>query len=422
MIMTAAEKNNRIVYLVCIDRDFIRRRERMILGLRHAFNKLILVTGNGDIHDPNQLVAKAYPNPVAILKLLGLNRLKSKVEKYIFFPSHSLLYVTPAVRRLSKKITEDMNAGNDVTVITPVPPHVLAMVGLELKRRLPKINWIVDWQDLWSYDEFYYERTPAHFRKKLCRVEAEILQECDMNVTTNHRAGEILCSLYRVPSNRVVSIPHAFEPSDFTASGDQPPSQLIPENEKTVTIGFLGNMFKLPKVPGYDVVAAVEKVNEGGLRVQLHIFGDRSDHARKAAEDVPNNRVVLHPFREHKQSLKNISACDFLLLTLADLPNCQVIMHGKMPHYLLLNRPIIAMVPERSAVADIIRSTGSGYVIDNHTDWAVELEKIVTSHTAGRNLPVRNEKEIEEFGWPKISKKWMTIINKEMNERKGEKQ
>jgi len=51
------------------------------------------------------------------------------------------------------------------------------------------------------------------------------------------------------------------------------------------------------------------------------------------------------------------------MLALSDSPNCNVILHSKLPHYLSLERPILALVPENSAVAEIVTETGTGYVI-----------------------------------------------------------
>ena len=131
---------------------------------------------------------------------------------------------------------------------------------------------------------------------------------------------------------------------------------------------------------------AIDNLLEAGINLRLHIFGDESDSAKKAVGQSENDGVVLHGRTSHRESLRRISRCDFLLLALSDLPNCQVIMHSKLPHYLLLGRPILAIVPERSAVADIIRETGSGYVIPAGCDWGDGLKKVLQGYLNGKKV------------------------------------
>ena len=207
--------------------------------------------------------------------------------------------------------------------------------------------------------------------------EQKILLNADINVTTNVRAGTVLKTKYGVSPNRIVSINHFFCHSEINKCYGNGLSKPEIWNERGVKIGFLGNLFKPPKVPGLKVVESIYEVNQSGLRVQLHIFGDLSELSKKAAMNSQNGEIVLHPRTSHIQSLKKLAKCDFFLLVLSDLPNCNIIMHSKLPHYIALGRPILAIVPEHSAVADIIRETGSGYVIPSTSNWGDELKKIL---------------------------------------------
>jgi glycosyltransferase involved in cell wall biosynthesis len=407
--MPLGNKKDRIVYILNIDQNKIKLREKMILTLRESFAKMILVTQKGNVVNDDHIVVGAYPNPLGLLRILGFNRLKEKLERYLYFPSRLIFFITPAIRKLKKSVHKDIEEGEKVTLITPLPPHSLSMVGLALKKEIPEINWVVDWQDLWSYDEYYFNKVPKFYKKKVLKIEKEIMMNCNINVTTNPQAKDVLESQYHVSPDRVVSICHSFYRPDIS-SIEQFASHSDYKGSGEIKIGFLGNLFKLPKVPGFRVVESIHNVNKSGMKVRLHIFGDISAIAKKVADQSKDGRIVLHPPTSHEESLKRISDCDFLLLTLSDLPNCHVIMHGKLSHYLLLNRPIIAMVPGKSAVADIIRETGSGYVIGTDSDWGHELERVLRNHAEGQNLPIRNEYEIEKYSWSKISEKWFNII------------
>ncbi|MBW2661171.1 MAG: hypothetical protein JRD93_04080, partial [Deltaproteobacteria bacterium] len=211
--MNQAPKNNdKVVYVVVGQkresindrvgqkRESINDRVAKILTLRSSFDKMILVSvGNGHVNDENIMI-KPFPNPFGILRLMGLQKLKKNLDKYFFFPSRNILYVKAVQKKLKKNILNDLKKGKKVSLLTCLPPHDLALIGLFIKRQFPETYWIVDWQDLWSYDENYFQRLPQIYRERLLRLEKEVLDNCDMNVTTNLSAKEVLEKRYDAPS------------------------------------------------------------------------------------------------------------------------------------------------------------------------------------------------------------------------------
>ena len=214
---------------------------------------------------------------------------------------------------------------------------------------------------------------------------------------------------YNIPEKKVIAVPHPFCRRELPDLGQLIENKMKSPDER-LSIGFLGNLFKPPKVPGHRVVKAIEDANKMGANIALHIFGDMSDSAKIAAEQSEDNMVVLHPRVSHEESLRGISSCDFFLITLADIPNCQCIMHSKLPHYLLLNRPILGMVPDNSAVAEIIRETGTGFIIGTTENWGDALNRIVKNYREDKSRPVRDEAEVEKYSWHENSKQWLSII------------
>ena len=411
--MNQAPKNNdKVVYVVVGQkRESINDRVAKILTLRSSFDKMILVSvGNGHVNDENIMI-KPFPNPFGILRLMGLQKLKKNLDKYFFFPSRNILYVKAVQKKLKKNILNDLKKGKKVSLLTCLPPHDLALIGLFIKRQFPETYWIVDWQDLWSYDENYFQRVPQLYRERLLRLEKEVLDNCDMNVITNLSAKEVLEKRYDAPSWSVVSINHHFYREDLLESAVEVDHFSEDKKNRIVRIGFLGTLFKPPRVPGAKVLKAIDCVIDSGINIELHVYGGASEDARKSLKRLRNEGVCLHGKTSHIESLRRIARCEFLLLVLADLPNCRAVMSIKLPHYLLLERPVLAIVPERSAVADVIRETGSGYVIPAGCDWGHGLKKVLQDYLNGKNLPERNNKAIEAYSWENISKQWMEVFS-----------
>jgi glycosyltransferase involved in cell wall biosynthesis len=408
------QNHNRVVYVVVgQNQSSINDRVEKVLGLSSHFRKMVLVcVGRGYAKD-TILPVKPFPNPLGLLRLIGLDRLKNVLDKHLLFPSRHVLYVKAVQNKLNNAISRNVKKGERVCLVTCLPPHDLALIGLFIKRQFPETYWIVDWQDLWSYDENYFQRVPQPYRKRLLKLEKEVLGNCDMNMTTNLKAKAVLEKHYNVPSHRVVSINHHFYRDDLGERFfKEDEDNLIKNKEDTsIRIGFLGTLFKPPRVSGAKVLKAIDYVIDSGINVELHVYGGASEDAKKSLKRLHNDGVYLHGKTSHIESLRRIARCEFLLLVLADLPNSKAVMSIKLPHYLLLKRPILAIVPEKSAVADIIRETGSGYVIPAGCDWGDELKKVLQDYLNGKNLPERNNKAIEAYSWENISKQWIEVFS-----------
>jgi len=397
--------SNTVVYLVTGSSP--NDRVQKVAQLREHFHNLTLVRrpGSAQQGDDAALVVNPIPNPVGLLRRAGLHRSATILDR-VFFPNTAILYAKAVERRLRREIAADLNDGREVCLITCAPPHAVCMAGLKLKERYPRIKWIVDWQDLWSYDENYYLQVPKFYRPRVRRVEAEILRSADVNITTNTHARRVLEERYA--ADRVVAIPHHFSRAEFL--DDQREARVSTEStDRPITIGFLGTLFKPPRVPGELLVDTIRQLRRSGNNVELHVHGGVPAVLEQDSVRLGQDGIKLHGYTTHAAGIKMLARYDFLLLLLADLPNSKAVMSIKLPHYILANRPILAVVPEQSAVAEIVRETGTGVVISAESDWTEQLKRALAAERASE-LPIRNEAAIERFSWDRISREWLTAI------------
>ena len=403
--------SQKVVYIVTAQREpYLNSRVKGLISLRPAFARLVLVTvGNGG-GDEESYQIRPYPNPTGLLRVLGFTKLKAVIDKYLYFPSRNILYVKAVQKRLARSIAKNLDEGKKVCVLTTVPPHDLCLVGLFLKKRFPEIQWITDWRDLWSYDESYSYRIPSLYRHKLLALEQKVLTHSDINVTTNGYAKQVLEQKYHIPSDRVVAINHLFNRDDVVISKSDIPNSADQLHDGTIRIGFLGNFFKPPKVPGERVIEAIHAIRGQGMNVELHVYGDISRKGQEMSRQASNDGVIFHERTGHIKSLEKISQCDFLLLLLGDLPNCRAIVPQKLAHYLMLDKPILAVVPEPSAVADIIKNTGRGYVLPVDSSLQNELVTVIQGYETGDDIPVRNDEAIKAFSLDSVTQQWLRRI------------
>lgn len=408
-----AEKMSTQVAYIAIGKNpkSISERVKKILSLRDSYEKMVLVATGDMPDDAENIFVKSIPNPTGLLRIIGLGKIKKKIDKYLFFPSAGILYVHRMKKKIEQSIKHDLDQGKKICLITSVPSHDTCLVGLYIKKKYPDIYWIVDWRDLWSFDENYFKRTPGIYRARLLKLEKEILNSCDMNVTTNSYAKEVLINHYHVPRQRVVSINQSFSRNDFIGDSFSNNNSFLDDKGREIKIGFLGTLFKPPRVPGKKVLEAMRRVRNSGINVKLHHYGIIPVSVKRSHDREPNGDVIFYGSVQYKESLKRISQCDFLLLVLADLPNCKAVMNIKLPDYLLVNRPIIAIVPEPSAISDAIKKTNSGFVIPANQDWGAGLERLMREITEGADIPKRNEEEIDLYDWRNVSRQWIDLIN-----------
>jgi len=400
------DSRDRIIVYVVVDNG-VNSRIRALGKLRCANLEVVYVTGVKVSVAPHQnLVVRPFPNPFGILRWLRLHRLKEAIDSIFYFPTRHRLYVAPVVSSLKKLIANDLKQQRRVVVLTCAPPHALCLVGKKLKRDFPQIRWLIDWQDLWSYDEVYFSQVFSLYRGRARRLEKDLIAQCDMNVTTNQFAKEAIENLCPVESHKVAVINHHFDGiADSPIAHGREPLQA----PQTCRIVFMGGMFKPPKVPGGKFLEALKTARAAGVDVELHLYGSQGFEFERFRGREQEYGFAFHGSIPHAQVHGELRKYDYQLLLLEDLPNSKLIMHLKLPEYVQAGVPIIAIVPRGSAVEDIVQRTGTGYVIASDSDWAQGLGALLGDRLV--RAPARNEPEIERLNWRSVERDWRRVLD-----------
>jgi hypothetical protein len=341
-----------------------------------------------------------WPKATSILRPI-FPSLEKRLDAILFPRGSSALYRRPALRFLRRRIRSHFTAGDAVSIVSCLPPHDLVLIGLRLKRTFPELRWIIDWQDLWSPDEYYADKRSRAY-PWIREIERNVAHNADLNVVTNERAAATLKKTTGINSDRVIAIPHAFVAEDFD---DVPGSKQ--STSQVLKLGFLGNLIKPPKVPGIVLLEALDGLVRDGSALNLTVIGDKELTVRANEFRQRFSWLYIVPRMPHANAIGMLKDFDALLLLLADLPNCQDIMHAKLPFYLASLRPIIAIVPEDSVCADIIRDCKAGWVIsafENQEGLSAFLKFI----TADQLSPDQNR--IRQYGWKRIEPLWIHVL------------
>ena len=407
-----ADYKNTSVYIAA-GRDESRVNDRVmkLLSMRDRFHAFTLVTPGKKISTAEQLRVPPVIGFTGILRILKLNTLKKAIDRYLYFPSLSIRFVWAVKRPLLARLREDRKAGRTSVVILTFPPHALGRLGMAIKKSFPQVRVILDWQDLWSFDPNYFERSPKLLRNRILLWEREFIEVADLHLVTNKRAAEILVSRYAAPREKVSYIEHHYHPDDLQSEiSDVSCSKAGP-----VRLAFMGTLDKPPRVPGRELLEVIDRVNQFKRHVELHVYGTIPSLSPSEIQYMEDSGIFFHGLVSHEEATQAMLEYDVLMLLLADMPNSRIVLSIKLPHYLLADKPVLAIVPKDSAIADVIDATGAGLVVDSSAnadeEWQERLaELLVDSQRMSRLGSERIPDAVEAYHWDKIAPRWMEAI------------
>lgn len=408
------DAHNSSVYLVAGRQEVsVNDRVKKLLTLRDRFHAVTLVTPGPRCSTAEQLCVPPVVGITGLLRVLKLNSLKAAIDRYVYFPSLDIRFVWALHRPLLERLRQDIKEGRNAIVVLTFPPHALGRLALVIKEELPQVRVVLDWQDLWSFDPNYFERSPRLFRGRVRRWEEEFVAAADLHLATNQRAAAVLMDRYRAPEARVRYIEHHYHPDDLLNQAVVKNS--LSDTGSPIRLAFMGTLDKPPRVPGRELLEVIRQVNKLERRVELHVYGNVPAFDNLQLKALAGEGIIFHGLVSHEEATQALLEYDVLVLLLADMPNSRVVLSIKLPHYLLANKPILAVVPQNSAIADVITKTRAGQVVDssagNGTNWPAALVELLTDESRLRSMAAnRSEQAIDEYHWDNIAPRWVAAI------------
>ena len=325
-----------------------------------------------------------------------------ELEAFGALPFAVVLHLGATKRALFRALAQARARGDTSAVILTAPPHGEVVLGPAIKRRFPETSVIIDWQDLWSNDDYYANPAHADFRH-IQVAEQRALAAADLNITTNGNAQASLLKLATGAPGQFRVIGHPFD-------GQAKPLRAPPKGalSRPRKILFLGNLFKPPKVPGQLVIDELTRVANAGVALEFILIGDRylADHP-DFARALPSFVRVFERVT-HEEAVARLADADWLMLLLGDLPNTRDIMPSKLPFYLASGVPILAMVPDDSYVAETVRACRAGVVVPP-AEGAGELIRQLLLDPPAADLQ-QDAAQIAEFEIGAVQTRWREAI------------
>lgn len=324
-----------------------------------------------------------------------------KIIQYIranyFIPDARKFWVKPSVSYLEKYISK-----NKIDVIvTTGPPHSVHLIGLQLKNKL-NCKWIADFRDPWTEID-YFHQLPLTKRaiKKHHILEQEVLKRSDAVLVV----GNTMKENFSKYNNSVYTITNGF---------DDEIMDIVIELDSKFSLTHIGlmNSDRNPKM-FWEVLNEISNENEQFSQdMVVKLIGKVSNEVLNCI--IRNNlskKVEIINYLPHKEVFKYQLQSQVLLLFLNNVPSAKGIITGKIFEYLSSKRPILAIGPSNGDLADILKLTNSGTIIDFNEkqllkSYILELYQLFLTH----KLEV-NSINVEQYHRKELTKKVSEIIN-----------
>ena len=317
------------------------------------------------IWEPNSLLNKGGQKKSAGF-LEQKTSLLGSFMKYIranfFIPDARKFWIKPSVNYLVKYLRD-----NPVdAIITTGPPHSVHLIGLKLKKRL-KLNWLADFRDPWT-DIDYFHHLPLSKRSKAkhARLEQEVLELSDTVIVV----GKSMADAYRKFNPRTYVITNGYDQVK-----ELEPIPLDPKFS-LVHIGMV-NADRNHEMLWQALGELCSENPDFQKDLELKFIGKISEVVQKSARDYYLDACCHYiDYVEHHQVLSYQRAAQVLLLLVNDVPSAKGIVTGKIFEYLQARRPILAIAPKDGDLAEILKTTGSGFCV-NFNDKVALKEQLI---------------------------------------------
>jgi glycosyltransferase involved in cell wall biosynthesis len=251
-----------------------------------------------------------------------------------------------------KKACELIDTEGIRNIITTSPPHSTQLIGLNIKKKYPEVNWIADLRDPWT-DIYYYNQFYPTFISRWIdqQYEKSVLGKADKIITVGTSLKNLISMKVKGVESKTEVITNGFDEDDF--------SKISPFNPPGFIITYVGTLSDIYPVEG--LLNALKIFKENGNEIVLRFIGTVSQNQRDLIQSNPGNSILeFIPNVDHSEAIKYMLKTSALLLIIPDHQSSKSILTGKLFEYIASGKPIICLGPVDGDAAVILNNTGYG--------------------------------------------------------------
>lgn len=332
-----------------------------------------------------------------------VDRIAELIRATIFIPDARIGWFFSA-KKEAKKILNEYKID---AIYSSSPPYTCSVIANSLQKET-KLPWVAGFRDPWTG----FLTTPNRWF-----LPAAIDRSMEHSVFKNATAIEAawhgiikdaLGKYEDLDETKFHHVPNGYDSSDF-------PDGEYTRNEK-FTLTYTGSLYgrRNPK----SLFEAIEKLIQMGKidkeKLKLVFVGRFGEEVLEMFENASFKECIeTVGYVIHKESISYLIKSEALLLIVDEAKESEEIVPGKVYEYLGTKRPLLAIAPNESAIAELIYETDAGLVAHQS-----EIDKIAENlfefyHHWEKSLPLTqpNLKAIEQYERRNASKKLAEILD-----------
>lgn len=297
---------------------------------------------------------------------------KEKLAEFIratfFIPDARVAWLHTA----KKAIDELMHTKQIDAVYSSSPPYTCSLIARYAHRKY-NLPWVAGFRDPWT--DFISSPKRWAIPKAIDKaMEHSVFKECDyVEAAWLGIIKDALAKYPKLDREKFIHVPNGYDSADFP--------QIEPTENGKFTMCYTGSMYgrRNPKAFFEAMQLLIDRsvLSPADFHIKLvGRFGDEIHEMIKATNFTESIEVI--PYLPHNESLKQLMTSDALLLIVDESKESQEIVPGKVYEYIGMRKPIIAIAPKPSAIADLMEETQSGRVA--HQSEISKIANIVSDY------------------------------------------
>ncbi|PRR79404.1 hypothetical protein CLLI_08840 [Clostridium liquoris] len=277
-----------------------------------------------------------------------------KIDEYIDFNSIDILYSTSG----------------------PYSDHI---IGYFLKDRFNK-PWVCDFRDEWTNNPYVNFDKSGIVYNIMRNMEINILNRCNMIITTTPLAKENYINDLNIPESKVIVITNGYDEEDFKNI----PIDAGKRDKFRIMHNGLLYMIRTPETffQAIRMLLDNKRIDKDKIEVIFSYTENKDKWLKYLRENNMESIVKFNDYMSHNESIKLSMNSDMLLLIVGSGEKNKGVYTGKVFEYLRMGKPILALSPKQSVVEKLLNETNCGmnfefedvngisnYIYKEYKDW-----------------------------------------------------
>ncbi|WP_139959406.1 glycosyltransferase [Flavicella sediminum] len=325
-----------------------------------------------------------------------LGKVMTYVRANYFIPDARMFWIKPSVKHLEKYLKKQPVD----FIISSGPPHSLHLIGLALKKKL-NIPWVSDFRDPWT-DIDYFHQLPLSKKAKQKHFDLE------KEVLTNSNAvlvvGKTMQQNYLPFNKNTFVVPNGF---DIAAVSEKPN---LDSQFSLTHIGMM-NEDRNPLVLWKVLKELTEEIPSFKKDLEIKLIGKIAQPVLKEIEQKGlSGHLNQIEYLAHSEVQEYQRKSQVLLLAVNNVPSAKGIITGKIFEYLVAKRPILAIGPVDGDLAEILKETDAGTIVD-FEDYTSLKRVILDLYKGYQNNSLETKSEgIQKYHRKEITRQLSEIL------------